>query len=229
MRCKLACMNSPKRIDRKLFLTFTLSSTAAFAIGCSSDPDPVTPAGAGAGGAPSGGAAGAPSAGAGGSVAGAPAAGAPSAGAGGAAAGSSGAAGSASGGASGAAGASAGAGGAPVTANCSTLMKTLITANHGHVFTVSADDVVAGALKVYDTKGAADHPHFLQLTAADFTKLKNGGTVRKVSCNDGHEHEFIVNCVGEAQPKTTSGIANFCDAGHKCGESNTSFCPEVTP
>ena len=108
--------------------------------------------------------------------------------------------------------------------NCGTQLAVFITANHGHTFQVTAADVTAAAPKAYATKGQSEHEHWVQLTAADFAKLQAGGTVRKVSCNDGHEHEFIVNCVGNATPETTSGVANFCDAEHKCGDTNTNFC-----
>jgi hypothetical protein len=195
-------MSTPARFNRKQFLTWSLSSSAVVALGCSSDPEPYSPSGAGAA---SGGAPGAGAGGASAGSAGVAATGAPSAGAGGASAGSSGAAGgsvggSSAGGSSGAAGsggAAAGAGGIPVTADCGSKMKTLITANHGHVVDISLADVMVGVTKVYDTKGTSNHEHWIQLTAADFSKLKNGGVVRKLSCNDGHEQEYIVNCVAD--------------------------------
>ena len=87
----------------------------------------------------------------------------------------------------------------------------------------------AGKLGLAQARGVRQHglEHWLQLTAADFTKLQAGGIVRKLSCNDGHEHEFIVNCVGNAMPETTSGIPGFCDTEHKCADTNTNPCPEV--
>ena len=114
-----------------------------------------------------------------------------------------------------------------VAADCSAQLKTLITGNHGHVFNVSNADVMAGVDKVYDTKGTAMHTHFLKVTAADFAKLKTGGTVRKLSCNDGHEHEFIVNCLGLNGTMQSSGISASCDAQHMCGDTNTDFCPAL--
>ena len=227
-------MKSSPRIDRKLFLTFSLTSTAAWALGCSSDPAASSPYGtAGQGGASAGtggSAAGAHSVAAGGSgTAGAAGSSAGSAGASAGAGGSAAGAGGASGGAAGSAGASAGAAGAPVAPNCNTQLQTFIKGNHGHVFNVSAADVMAGVAKAYDTKGESMHTHWIQLTAADFTKLANGGTVRKLSCNDGHEHEYIVNCVGVSMPTTTDGntLHDHCDAGHKCADMNNDFCPEI--
>ncbi|HEY3667035.1 MAG TPA: hypothetical protein VGL19_13575 [Polyangiaceae bacterium] len=227
-------MKTQKRFNRKLFLTFAAATPAALVLGCSSDNSGPTTSGAGAA---SGGAAGSPSGGMSGSSAGSPSGGAgaggagaggagtagSSAGNGGSSAGSSGSAGSGAG----AAGSSAGAGGAAPTPDCSTQLKTLITGNHGHVFNVSNADVMAGVDKVYDTTGTATHPHFLQVTAADFAKLKAGGTVRKLSCNDGHEHEFIVNCLALSGIMQSSGISSSCDALHKCGDTNTDFCPAL--
>ena len=45
----------------------------------------------------------------------------------------------------------------------------LITANHEHVMMVTVADVMAGVDKDYDTQGASDHPHWIRLTAADFS------------------------------------------------------------
>jgi hypothetical protein len=95
------------------------------------------------------------------------------------------------------------------------------------VFNVSNADVMAGVDKVYDTTGTATHPHWLQVTAADFAKLKAGGTVRKLSCNDGHEHEFIVNCSALSGVMQSSGISTSCDPTHMCGGTNTNFCPAL--
>jgi hypothetical protein len=144
---------------------------------------------------------------------------------GGSTAGTGGAAGSA--GSAGAAG-SAGSGGmAPVAPDCSAHFKVTITANHMHVLNVTAADVMAGIGKVYDTTGESDHPHWVELTAADFTKLQMGGTVRKLTCNDEHEHEYVINCVGDAMPKTTSGIADKCLPNRTCAETMTELCPEI--
>ena len=59
---------------------------------------------------------------------------------------------------------------------------------HGneHVLQIPAADIVAGVAKVYATSGAtANHMHYVQLTAADFTTLQTGGVVTKHSCNGG--------------------------------------------
>jgi hypothetical protein len=120
---------------------------------------------------------------------------------------------------------SAGSGGS--APDCNAQLKVFITANHDHVMNVAMADVMAGVEKLYDTQGASPHPHWIKLTAADFTTLKMGGTVRKLSCNDGHEHEYVINCVGNAMPETTSGIAGKCDAEHMCAATMTNPCPDL--
>jgi hypothetical protein len=213
-------MISARRIDRKLFLTLGLTTTSAWAIGCSDDAvdDPLGGSGsAGAGGTGTAGAGGNTSAGTFNSTSGSA-----TGGSGGSAAGSGGNAAGSGGSSAGGSGGSS----APAP-NCSTQLKTLITANHEHVFNVTLAEVMAMAPKTYSTKGGSPHEHWVALTAADFAKLQAGGTVRKVSCNDGHEHEFIVNCLGIANPETTSGVANFCDAEHKCGDVETNVCPLI--
>lgn len=217
-------MTSVKRIDRKLFLTLGLTTTSAWAIGCSDDAvdDPLGGSGSGTGGTGTAGTGGTTStAGTFSSTSGTSAGGA-----GGSAAGSGGSAAGSGGSAAG----SGGSGGSSAPApNCGTQLKTVITANHEHVFNVTMADVMAMAPKLYSTKGGSPHEHWVQLTAADFAKLQAGGTVRKLSCNDGHEHEFIVNCLGVANPETTSGVADFCDTEHKCGDVETNVCSKPIP
>ncbi|HEY6081661.1 MAG TPA: hypothetical protein VIW29_22755 [Polyangiaceae bacterium] len=200
-----------KRIDRKTFLTLSVGAASSLAFGCSGE-DVPPPVGTGGSGGAGGGTGGSPVGGSGGSAAGT----------GGTAGGSGGTAG-------GAGGTAGGSGGMkPVAPNCGTQLKVFITANHMHTMVVTTDDVMAGVDKVYDTTGASNHPHWIKLTAADFTKLKAGGTVRKLACNDGHEHEYIINCLGIEKPETTNGsLANYCSATRDCGDTNTNFCPEL--
>lgn len=208
-------MTSSKRIDRKLFLTWGLTSTSLWAVGCGDDAVNVS----GTGGSGGSGTAGSASSGAAGAPGGTSAGGTSAGNAGTSNAGSTSNTGSAG---------SAGAGGSSAVApSCNTQLATLISANHGHVFLITAADVMAAVPKPYATKGTSPHEHWVQLTAADFAKLQTGGTVRKVSCNDGHEHEFIVNCLGIAMPETTSGVANFCDTEHQCGDVETNICPLI--
>lgn len=227
-----------KRIDRKTFLTWSVGTASAVAFGCSGE-DVSPPPGTGGSGGTTGGSGGSSaggttggSGGSGGTTTGG--SGGTTGGSGGTTTGGSGGttggSGGTTGGSGGTTGGSGGSGGTtPIAPNCATQLKVFITANHMHTMVVTNDDVIAGVDKVYDTTGQSGHPHWIKLTAADFTKLKAGGTVRKLGCNDGHEHEYIVNCVGIAMPETTSGVANYCDTNqpHTCGATNTDFCPEL--
>jgi hypothetical protein len=207
-------MKFSKRLNRKTFLAWGLSSASTLAIGCGEENPAPALGTAGSGGGGSGGSGGM-AAGSSGSFS--------AAGSGGATGGTGGGA-AGSGGSSG--GGSAGGGGSAPAPNCGAQLQVKITADHGHVLSITMADVTAGVTKVYDTKGTSNHGHFIQITDVDFKKLQMGGTVRKVACNDGHEHEYIVNCVGNAEPDTTSGVANYCDPEHECGASkDSSFCP----
>jgi hypothetical protein len=210
-------MPNDNKLDRKQFLTLTLAVAGGAMLGCTtSEP--------GKGGAD--GSAGSGSGGTGGAAGTSGTAGASGTSGGGA--GTGGTAGSSSSAGSGGNGGAGGAGGTggTATANCGTSLKITITSNHGHVLTVTLAEITADKTKVYSTKGAADHDHFVQLTAADFTALAAGKEVRKPSCNMDHEHEFIVNCLG------TDGVSNpnvggYCGANRTCGDTATTTCPDT--
>src|SRR5690242_11207787 len=72
--------------------------------------------------------------------------------------------------------------------------------NHGHVFTVSAADVKAGADKTYDLTGSATHAHSVTISADDFKKLKNNEIVRMPSSKDGHLHRLLVRVAPAVDP-----------------------------
>ncbi|HTM44958.1 MAG TPA: hypothetical protein VL137_08390 [Polyangiaceae bacterium] len=242
-------MSQSKPIDRKLFLTWTVTSVGAAVFGCSSDPAAdqgmggSTAVGGSGGMGGSGGGAG----GHGGSATGVSGSGGTSVGgtggsggnavggSGGSGGGAGGAAGS--GGAGGAGGASGGAGGAGAM-NCgeagtAQALSSWITLNHGHVLEVSMADVTAGVTKGYDTQGISMHTHWIELTAADFATLQAGGTVHKYSCNDDHEHEFIVKggagVMACDTDKTLMHIADTCfpvgaPMRSTCGDADGNFC-----
>lgn len=218
-------MNASKRIDRKLFLTWSLSTIA---LGCSAEDDgtPMGSAGTATGGT---GGSGVGGSGLGGSSAGSTTGGSTTGGGGSASGGSAGSTAAGTGGTSATGGSGGSGGGAPVAPNCNTQLKTSISANHMHVFMVTTEDVLAGMTKTYDTKGGSDHTHIVTVTAAHFAKLQTGGGVRILTCDHEHEHEYIVNCVGVTNPDTTSAVANYCDTNqpHTCGSSAADQCPAL--
>jgi hypothetical protein len=148
--------------------------------------------------------------------------------------GTGGGAGSSAGGTGGGAGSSGQGGSGGSTggmANCGTSLKVTITNNHGHVLMITVADITADKVKTYSTKGTATHDHFIQLTAADFTALAMGKELRKPSCNDDHEHEYIINCLG-TEGQGDPNVAAFCGdatmpANRTCGESATHTCPST--
>jgi hypothetical protein len=70
-----------------------------------------------------------------------------------------------------------------------------IGGNHGHVLTVSKEDVAAGVQKTYDIRGSADHTHQVTLTMADMEALRTNMQAREVSTVDlSHSHAISVSC-----------------------------------
>lgn len=56
-----------------------------------------------------------------------------------------------------------------------------ISANHGHVAIITAARLMAGGALSLDIQGSADHPHTVELSAADMTAIAGGRTVSTVS------------------------------------------------
>jgi len=72
---------------------------------------------------------------------------------------------------------------------------------------------------VYNARGAANHDHFIQITAADFAMLQSGQVVRKFSCNGG-DHQFILSC-----GTPPAGVAPVCGGNANiCGMTATNLC-----
>ncbi len=70
-----------------------------------------------------------------------------------------------------------------------------IASNHGHVLTVTKDEVAAAVDKTYDIMGTATHTHSVTVTAANFTKLTNNQSINLTSTNGaGHTHNVTVVC-----------------------------------
>jgi hypothetical protein len=234
-------MPNDHTIDRKQFLTFALVTAGGAMLGCTSSEPGGGTGGAGKGGGAGGGGSAAgtsgSAAGTSGSAAGTSGS---AAGTNGSAAGTSGSAAGTNGSAAGTSGSAAGSGGSGpggaagggdggVAANCGTKLKVTITLNHGHILSVTAADITAAKVKTYQTHDEPGmdsmHSHFVQLTAADFADLAAGKTVRKASCNEGHEHEYLINCVG-AEGTANIHISDFCGMHADCGASGTTnLCP----
>ncbi len=90
--------------------------------------------------------------------------------------------------------------------------------SHTHTLSVPVADIIAGTEQTYSTGNANPGPHCHQvtITAADFTTLQTGGTVRVYSCNFT-EHEYVLSCVGT--PVADGDAADVCgssDVGGGC-------------
>lgn len=74
-----------------------------------------------------------------------------------------------------------------------TSLTVHISENHGHKMTVSSDDVTLGEQRRYDIRGAADHPHVVDITVDDFVRLSSGESVVLESSSDaGHGHQVKI-------------------------------------
>jgi hypothetical protein len=86
--------------------------------------------------------------------------------------------------------------------------------NHGHVFTISAADVIAGVDKTYDLSGTSGHPHAVTVTAADFKNLGAGQLVRLVSSREGgHIHRLVLECAPAVDPPERVNACEVTVAG----------------
>ena len=76
----------------------------------------------------------------------------------------------------------------------STDVNGTVSANHGHVATVTEAHVNAGADVTIDITGNADHPHSVDLTAAQLTQIGDGEQVQVTStAGQAHTHGVTFN------------------------------------
>jgi hypothetical protein len=69
-----------------------------------------------------------------------------------------------------------------------------VSANHGHVAVIEAAKLSAGGALTLDIRGQADHPHTVQLTAAEVASIAAGQRVGKASSEDAfHTHTVTFN------------------------------------
>ena len=69
-----------------------------------------------------------------------------------------------------------------------------VSANHGHVATVTAAQLAGGAAVTLQIRGSASHPHSVDLSAAEVQSIAAGQQVSQFSSNeDGHAHSVTFN------------------------------------
>ena len=86
--------------------------------------------------------------------------------------------------------------------------------NHGHVLTVSFDDVTKGAEKTYELTGTAGHPHKVTLSADEMKSLLAGKVVRTKSTTDrGHAHRVVARCAPPVDPPEWINVCKFSSSG----------------
>lgn len=100
-----------------------------------------------------------------------------------------------------------------ITALCSE------SSGHAHVLYIPVADILAGVGGTYRTEmgmvPGGNHCHQVILTAEDMTTLRNGGVVRKTTCNAG-DHEFVLSCAADPPQPVVPTM---------CGGSNEGECP----
>jgi hypothetical protein len=69
-----------------------------------------------------------------------------------------------------------------------------VAANHGHVATITAAQLTAANAIQLEIRGTADHPHTVDLSAAEVAQIGARQTVAKNSTTDaGHSHTVTFN------------------------------------
>jgi hypothetical protein len=94
---------------------------------------------------------------------------------------------------------------------------------HVHTVEIPVADIMAGAAKSYQTvMDATNHRHWISLTAADFTSLKAGMTVKKMSCSGtsySGAHQWALSC------DATPPVATDPTCSANCGSAMNNTCP----
>jgi hypothetical protein len=80
-------------------------------------------------------------------------------------------------------------------AGCTMDPSVTISANHGHVLTVTLADVMGDAEVTYGIQGTSAHAHDVTLTADHFAMIEQGMQVTVDSTlGEGHTHQVTVVC-----------------------------------
>ena len=74
-----------------------------------------------------------------------------------------------------------------------------ISTNHGHRATITSAELAAGAALTLNIRGEADHPHMVELSAADITRIRSQQTISKDSSTMG-EHMHVVTFSRGSEP-----------------------------
>lgn len=70
----------------------------------------------------------------------------------------------------------------------------VVGTNHGHSAVVTSAQLTAAGALALGIQGSADHPHTVQLTAADVASIAASNRVSKTSSSDaGHDHIVTFN------------------------------------
>ncbi len=70
----------------------------------------------------------------------------------------------------------------------------VISANHGHVATITRAQLTAGGNLNLDIQGTASHTHTVSITQAEMASIAAGQRVSKTSTNNsGHMHDVTFN------------------------------------
>jgi hypothetical protein len=72
----------------------------------------------------------------------------------------------------------------PPTAPSTSGRTGSVSANHGHVATVTSVELTAGSSVLVNIRGDADHPHTVDLSAAEVAQIRDGQRVSKTSSTD---------------------------------------------
>ena len=89
---------------------------------------------------------------------------------------------------------SSGGGGGTAGGGTSSGKTGAVSANHGHTAVVTNVELTAGGAVRLDIRGSADHPHTVDLTAAEVAAIATGQRLSKDSSSDaGHNHTVTFN------------------------------------
>ncbi len=89
----------------------------------------------------------------------------------------------------------------PTMAACAAAIAAQITCRHDHKLEIPTADLAAGLPKKYDIRGTnATHGHDVTVTAAHFTALKRGETVKIFVESNYQAHNVYLSCATDWKP-----------------------------